>query len=277
MAVSHQGEKSNMARAPQQRAPQASGEDDFYDDETLYDEGADGQDDVGGERDEDRGEADRTPEHAREGNAELEEEGELDDFEEPPQPRRGEGRVQRLVNERNEYRRRYEELETQTRQPPQQPQGPRPETDQEFNARISLLSPEERMEARHQRWTEQQTSQNQRTQLDNALQRDRDTFRSLARSDKRVNRLADQVEREFEKRFRAGQLVPRLDILKWIVGNQWLDGDQQGTTRAREAARRRVDRQTVRPASGGSDVRPSRREKTDERTARARRLEGQQI
>lgn len=267
-----------MARAPQQRAPQASDGDDFYDDEPLYDDATDREGDLGGERTEGEPESPGSTQHSGEGDPELEEEGELGfEDEEPPQPRRGEGRVQRLVNERNDYRRRIEELEAQTRQPPQQQQGPRPETDIEFNNRISLLSPEERMEARHQRWIEQTSQQNQRTQLDNALQRDRDTFRSLARTDKRIARMADQVEREFDKRFRAGQLVPRVDILKWLVGNQWLDGDQQGTNRAREAARRRVDRQTVRPASGGSDVRASRRERTDDRTARARRLEGQQI
>lgn len=265
-----------MATRPQARAPQASAEDDFYGEEEIDQ----GQQDAFGEERDDNDETSGATEYAREGNSEFEEENDYLGDEDPPQPRRGEGRVQRLANENRDLRRRLEDYEQRrSDQPPQQPPpGPRQETDQEFAARISLLSPEERMEARHERWTQQQTQQNQQTQLRQTLDRDRDDFRNLARSDKRVARMADEVEREFDKRFRAGFFVPRRDILKWLAGQRWLDGDQTpGKQRAREAARQRVDRQTVRPASGGSDVRADRRQRTDERTARARRLEGVQI
>lgn len=264
-----------MARGPQQRAPQASAEDDFYGEDELDQ----GQPDALGEERDDYDETGGAAEHAREGDSEFEEENDQLGDEDPPPPRRGEGRIQRLANENRDLRRRLDDYEQRRPdQAPQPPPGPRQETDQEFAARISLLSPEERLDAKFDRFSQQQAQQQQRTQLDTTLQRDRDDFRALARTDKRVARLADEVEREFDKRFRAGFLVPRRDILKWLVGQRWLDGDEQpGRQRAREAARQRVDRQTVRPSSGGSDVRANRRERTDERTARARRLDGVQI
>lgn len=263
-----------MATRPQARAPQASAEDDFYgEDELDY-----GQDDFGEERTEGESEPAGAPEHSGEGDSEFEEENDQLGDEDPPPPRRGEGRIQRLANQNRDLQRRLEEYERRADPQPQPPPGPRQETDQEFAARISLLSPEERLDAKFDRFSQQQASQNQRSQLQTTLDRDRDDFRALARTDKRVARMADEVEREFDKRLRAGFLVPRRDILKWLVGQRWLDGDQQpGRQRAREAARQRVDRQTVRPASGGSDVRANRRERTDDRTARARRLDGVQI
>lgn len=262
-----------MAIRPQARAPQASAEDDFYGE----DEGYDGPGDFG----EERAGGDEAPgatEYPGESDPELPEEDELDGEELAP-PRRGEGRIQRLANENRELKRRIEDYEQRRPDPPPQAsQGPRPETDQEFAARIALLPHDEQLNAKFDRFTQQQVQHSQQTQLQQKLDRDRDDFRALARSDKRVARLADEVEREFEKRFRAGYLVPRRDIVKWLVGDRWLEADQQpGRQRAREAARQRVDRQTVRPASGGSDVRANRRERTDERTARARRLDGVQI
>lgn len=265
-----------MATRPQQRAPQASGEDDFYGEEDNYD-ATDGQGDFGGERTEGGDESGGSAEYTREGDSEFEEEGELglEDENQPP-PRRGEGRVQRLANENRELRRRLDEIDERGRQAPQQNQGPRQETDQEFANRISLLSAEEQLNAKFDRFTTQQSAQNQRTQFDLANQRDRDEFRAFCRTDKRAARMADEVEREFEKSIRAGNPAPRMNILKFLAGQRMFESDQD-TRRAREQAQRRVERQTVRPSSGGSDVRASRREKVDDRTARARRLEGQQI
>lgn len=266
-----------MARAPQQRAPQASDGDDFYGEEDHYD-GADGTDDFGGGRGEGGDESAGASEYPRESDPELEEEGDLGfEDEDPPPLRRGEGRVQRLANEARELRRQLEEARRSPPQP-QQPTGPRPETDQEFANRISLLSAEEQLNAKFDRFAQQQAVQNQRTQFDIANQRDRDEFRAFCRTDKRAARMADEVEREFDKSVRAGNPAPRMNILKFLAGTRLFEGDSQDTKRARDGARQRVERQTVRPASAGSDVaRPSRRERTDEKTARAKRLDGVQI
>lgn|SRR5262249_54112040 len=270
-----------MARAPQARAPQASAGDDFYAQEG--DEFEQGQ----GEGRQDGQEGADVPEdpaldpgtkQAPGSEDDLEEEGDddfIDDPEslhQPPLRGRGEQRIQRLAN-------RNRELEAElarTRQPaPVQQQGPREETDAEFEARIQLLDGAERADARMQRFIGQQQRRDFYNTVQAANTADRSAYTERAQSNPRMARWRDKVEEEFNKRLQMGQAVSRVDLFYWLVGKH-MDENPRATSKARDAARERVNRNTVRPSQGGSDVRQGRRQ-MDERTARAKRLEGQQI
>ena len=264
-----------MAIQPRARVAQPPVEDDFYGEEDEVD--AEGQDprgsehDAGAQEDEDLAAVD-AGEEQEVGGAE-----DLDDFFTAPQPQtRGEQRQQRLANENRRLREEVEQLRRPA-QPASAPQGQRPETDQEFEARIQLLDPLDRMEARYRRDREQNQAQRQLDRLDAANMADRMAFQARAQSDARVRRWADRVEAEFTKRAQAGQYVSRFDILKWMLGDRLVEGDGEEVKRERGRAQERVRRQTVRPASGGSDVRPQRRGQLTPAQARARRLADQQI
>jgi hypothetical protein len=273
-----------MARAPQARAPQASAEDDFYEQEggEFEDEGtgSGGQDGQEG--------ADDAEDAALDAGAEQEAggEGALDPEDDPYDPERVErtagravSRIQRLANEN---RRIAAELEAERaanrRAPagPTQPTGPREETDAEFEARVGTLDGADRADARMQRFISQQQRRDFVNNVNAAAAADRAAYGERAQTDQRMVRWKDKVEEEFTKRLQMGQAVSRIDLFYWLVGKH-LAENPRVTAKERERARTRVDRNTVRPSGGGSDVPPQRRRGTDERTSRARRLDGVQI
>jgi hypothetical protein len=267
-----------MARA----RTQETAEDDFYeeDDETQGAGRQEGQEDADVSTE---GAADDAGEEqeARVGETVGEED---DDFFEP-QPTRGENRQQRLANENRRLAAELEEERRARREPAQsQPTGPREESQQEFEARISLLPADERMEQRHIRWErrqEQLAAQNQQAlnaqQVQSAVERDRAGYEIEAKTDARMARFQDRVEAEFQKRMRAGQPVARKDLYYWLLGQQVSGVGAKGLKQQREQARERVNRQTVRPTRSGSDVAPGRRGQLTPAQARAKRLENMQI
>lgn len=280
-----------MATAPRQRAARPSAEDDFYvqEDPRQRQQAAgrdEGQDDPRRQSDPGPGEAEDAPldpdQEQETGNEENLEpgEGEDDDFFDTRPPSRGQHRQQSLANENRDLRRELDDL--RRRQPSGQtvapgPQTPPRETDDQFEARIQLLSPEERMEARYRRDREAQNAQFAFMQFQQANTTDRAAFQARAAKDARFARWEGRVEAEFTRRQQMGQLVSRMDILKWMIGDRIVDGDEAPTRRERARAQERVSRQTTRPMNTGSDVRPARRGQLSEREARARRLENIQI
>lgn len=213
---------------------------------------------------------------------EGEEEGLDDDlagFLPPRQPSRGENRQQRLANENRELRRQLDDM----RRVPPAPQAPGQgtqsygETDQQFEARVALLNPDERMEARMQRFTAQADMRERVRTQQTQQEMDRTAFNMKANSDSRYKRWADRVEVEFNKHLAQGMFVPREVVFRFLLGDHLLSREGQAETR-RTAARgkQRVERQTTRPVNTGSDVGRGRGRET-EAQARARRLESQQI
>ena len=272
-----------MPRDARSAAAQQAAEDDFYEegeDEGLgSDEGASGEREQGPQgRQQSEGAA---VDLGEEQEARGDEDVDYDEFLDPdPAPRgRRDTRVQNLVNERNDLARRVADLERSTR--PAQPTGPvgqREETEADFQARIANLPPDERMEARHIRWQREQDQRNFTTQLQAAELADRTAYDAKMSSDGRYARWKDRVEEEAAKLRQVGQYAPRENILAYLIGKHVLSSQgTKGTKKARDAATRRVERQTVRPANAGSDVRPQRRGQLSEREARARRLEGVQL
>jgi hypothetical protein len=270
--------KSNMARAPQGRAQGASAEDDFYEQEDEF--GAEGE---GGDEQEGQ-EGGDLPEGAAVDAGEEQEaggEGALEDELDPDRVERVAGRaVSRIQRLANENRRLQADLAAERERasrgaaPPAQ-SGPREETDAEFEARVQLLDGADRADARMQRFIAQQQRRDFVNTVQAAAAADRNAYNERAQEDQRMVRWRDRVEEEFNKRLQLGQAVSRIDLFYWLVGKH-LAENPKVTAKARNAARQRVDRNTVKPVQGGSDVRPQRRG-MDERTARAKRLDGIQI
>ena len=270
-----------MARSPQARAPQASAGDDFYEQEDEF--GTEGAGDLGQEGQEGDGlpedaTLDAGTEQAPGGEGDVGGDDALDDFD-PERVERVAGRavnrIQRLANENRRLADRVAEMERTSRPGPTQPTGPREETDAEFEARVQVLDGSDRADARMQRFVGQQQRRDFFNTVNAAATADRVAYAEKSRANPRMERWAPKVEEEFNKRLQMGQAVSRVDLFYWLVGKH-MDENPKLTAKAREQARQRVDRNTVRPSQGGSDVRPTRRG-TDERTARAKRLDGMQI
>lgn len=288
-----------MARTPQGAAARQPAEDDFYEgDETEGREG-EGQDegDRRPQRTQGRQSASDATFDARtqqtsgrqehlNGESEDAEDDELggesedaedDDFYAEPalSPNRADTRFQRLSNENKAQARRIADLERNERAPVQPAfQSPQQEPDNQFEARISGLPPDERSEQRQIRFQHQMAVQNHTTQFNAAELADRTSFRSTATASARRARWETRVEEEHQRLLGQGQVVSRENIFFWMLGKH-VDLNVKGVGKARTAANRRVARQTVQPVQAGSDVRRSGgREQLSEQAQRAKRLDG---
>ncbi len=189
---------------------------------------------------------------------------------------RGSNRFQRLANENRELQRRLADLER--RPAATQVQQPQEETEEQFRARISMLPPDERFEARHERSERRNqqvlfhlTRQNQDTA-------DKVSFDAKAAVNPRYGRWADRVEAKRLELLQQGQTVPREAILKFLVGEHVLSNQGTKETKQQRAqGQRRVAQQQTRPASGRSDAPNQGRRPANEAEARRRRLEGAEI
>jgi hypothetical protein len=259
-----------MARLPQQRAPQASDEEDFYGEGEETTRGRDEGEDYGGEG---GAESDAAAEDdAALDTGEEQETGGEEDLE--PRGRRADPRFQRLANERNDWRRRAEEAERRY-QPPQPQQ--QVESEAQFEARMQQLPFEERMEARYRRDKEHNAATTQQMRLEQAVANDKAAYQSKAASNRVMKRLEQEVEDEFQRLLRVGQARPR-EQLYWEIRGRELDAmDGKVGVKERERAARRVQSQKTRPSNASSDVRGGGRRQLSEREARARRLENTRI
>ena len=264
-----------MAIAPRRALTGAQERDDVQgqEDDPFLDEGADGE---GGQGSDGAGEAE--DDAALDPDAEQETGGEEDlEFDALPLSRTA-TRLQRLAHENAELKRQNADINRRLTPPPQPTfQGPREETDQEFNARLQLLPPDERMEQRQIRFEARAEARQRWTAFQTQEQTDKTNFDAKAAADQRYARWAERVEAKRNEFMQQGQLVPREVVLKYLIGEHMLSPKGQKEAGRRTArAQERVRRTETRPGAAGSDVAPGRRA-TDDRTARARRLENQQI
>jgi hypothetical protein len=195
---------------------------------------------------------------------------------EPPASR-GSNRLQRLANENRELRDRLSNVERQVTQPGPVQTGPQEETEQQFQARIALLPPDERMEARFLR-SEQR---NQRFVAATAMQQqetlDKATFDAKAAVDERYKRYAPAVEAKRKELQALGQWVPREAVLKFVIGERVLANQgSKEVLRKKASGQKRIASQQARPSGGRSDVGGDRRA-VSEAEARRRRLESAEI
>lgn len=205
---------------------------------------------------------------------------EAPDREEVRQPSRGErhfGKLRsevRLANERAErLERELAEIRRQREQP--QPQRPREETEQEFVARLALMTPEERIEARLSRSERIHQHQLMMMQMRTADLADRSRFEGMSAANPLFKRVAAEVEQTLAFERQRGRDFDRETIAYFLLGKRVAESKGKvKEAQARGAAN--IARQTTRPDAGRSDVRPQRRE-TDPREALEKRLLGVQI
>jgi len=153
-----------------------------------------------------------------------------------------------------ENTRRLAELEERLNRGPQhfQPQ----ETPQQREARLSLLSPDERYQTEMREFTQGMQQQMQQLRQQTAAQSDRAHFASIAARNRVAQRYTDEVEKRFADFQRQGVYVERHVILKNLLGEKVLAQAEKGEKK-RPAENRR--RQAARPQRGASDAPSNRR------------------
>jgi hypothetical protein len=242
--------------------------DEEIEDTTPGDEGEDGDDG-------DASAGDAAGQDAEGGEGTEREAGEGEDVD-PPARTRGQARFQRLANEVAELRRANDELRRGAPAAPAQPTGPQEETEDQFRARMALLPPHEQMLEAQSRSERRFTRMFQQQQIAQAVQLDKANYDAKALTNPRYKRYAGQVEVEHNRLLQAGTPAPRETILRYMLGDKLLANDAAGVKPQKRAAAQRVKAAQTKPVAGRSDV-AGTRGRTDERTARAKRLDGLQI
>jgi hypothetical protein len=201
------------------------------------------------------------------------------DLEELPRPSRGENRFQRLSNELRGTRQALDEIRRQqrTQEQPRQQQWPQEETDEQFNARTTLLPLEDRIAERQARSERRNAAQVNFLMLEHL---DKSSFDAKCLTSPSRRRMAAQVEEEQQKLLRErAQWNSRESVWYYLRGKLLAEREETGSSRTprRQQAQERVQRQTTQPLRGGSDVARGSRRQLTEREARVKRLEGQRI
>ena len=205
------------------------------------------------------------------------------DDQDPPQqqrqPSRAETRAAKLARERNEERAKREAAErelNQLRQQAAQPQQPR-ETPEQFQARLAAMDPYERNEYLIRMNAQATAAQMQQMQFRLEDQTDKIGFASFCAQNPQAKKLEQEVETRLATYRQQGMNIPRLDVLKHVLGDRALSNLGRSKSRAERGAEARRDQQKGRPTGARGDAgRESRREQ-DSKAARYKRLENLKI
>jgi len=163
-------------------------------------------------------------------------------------------RYQRLANENREYKDRLDRLEREREQERQLwNQRQTQLNEQQERERLNLMTPEERGEYLRQQDRRQMTEQLRQFQMQTAMQLDRSSYDAKAVNNPVYRRMQEQVEQKFAEQMRIGQPTDRETILKFLLGEQALNGAATAPAQ-RRAARRRVEAERVAPAATRSST-----------------------
>lgn len=190
---------------------------------------------------------------------------------------RGQRQIIRLRRERQEAQRRVEALERERSEwMRSQTQARQAETLQQREARLAMLSPEERNAEEWREWQQGVNQQVQQLRSQGANELDKLQYEAKAARYSHYAKWSDKVEQEWENRARQGVFVKREVILKYLIGDQ-ADRDMQRGSVSRKAkleGRRRIEAAQTRPGSGKGDASTTRGKRGE--TAEDR-LRGQNI
>jgi len=227
--------------------------DDEDDDREL--ENGETQDGPEGDEDAAEGQEDETEDDAEAGE-ETEDVLEAEAEEDKPRSR-GEKRFQTLskaAREANERAARTErelqDLKRQLAAPAQQQQ----ETPEAEAARLSLMTPEERIEYRLDKAQRETAGKMARLEFITQDQNDRAEFLTLAARDQRIGKIASEVETRLSDLRSKGQNVDRTSLAKFIIGEKALAASDKAVKKAKQAAGKRVEAQTTKPGNGKGNV-----------------------
>lgn len=220
-------------------------------------------------------------------------EGELE-FEDEPlaRPSRGQNRFQALSNELRAERQRAAEMQARLERLERgnQPAQPRVqqrqqdfslalEPDDQFNARVAQMMPDERSELRQIRAEQRMELRQARADFITMMERDKIAWSADCAEDPLLKSWSKKVEEEHERILReSGNHVNREIIFDALYGKHMRSPENRNRQQRRKvAAQERVRSQEVRPTNPRSDVGGGGRRQLSEREARARRLDGQNI
>jgi len=198
--------------------------------------------------------------------------------EEERPPTRGERRFQKLSEEVRASRERADQLERtlaelrQGSQQQQQPQGPKFESDQEFAARLAMMEPEQRIEARLERSEKRHQYELLVTRMQMAESQDIAKFQGMAAANPLFKKVASEVEQVRRTELQRGRDIDRETIATYLLGRKLLESKGK-IAEARSKGADNIRREQARPDTGRSDVRPERRG-TDARSNLEKRLTG---
>ena len=155
------------------------------------------------------------------------------------------------------------------------PQAEAPEAE---NARLALMTAEERMEYRLEKAERENKRQMGLMQFQMADAADKAAFEAKGAYEPRFRKYASDVEAMLAQERRAGRDFPRETILRFVLGGKVLDA-KKDVARQKDQGRENIRRQQTRPSGGQSDV-AARRSRTGQGDSVAdleRRLENVQI
>lgn len=211
---------------------------------------------------------------------ELDEELEPDEDDAEPEPprSRAETRTAKLARERNELRTRNEQLTRDLEAAQARPaaSAPAQETQEQFNARLAQMDPIDRVAYLAQLQAQNTNNQIANLQFQLADGQDKIEFQNFCSQNTQAQKLSTEVDKRLKDYRKQGMNIPRMDVLKHILGEKALDSLGRSRGRTQRAAEGRIDAQRGRPASGRSDTGRSG-DRGDSKSARDKRVENMKI
>jgi hypothetical protein len=137
------------------------------------------------------------------------------------------------------------------------------ETPEQEAARLALMTPVEQQRYFSSKIDKALANHDQRVQrgvLQAANSADKASFEAFVADKPQMKKIAVEVERKHAELLSQGSTPSRMDVMKYMLGEQALKAAQTPAARREDAARReRVQRQQTRPGTANSDVRGQRR------------------
>ncbi len=209
------------------------------------------------------------------GEAEGEQEGEQEEATDEEQPRsRRDGRIATLLERAETEKQRADQFareiqEIRAEQQARRSQGESPEREAE---RLALMTPEERNDYK----LNSALANMQRQQAFNQMRMedlaDQAAFNSKTQVDSLYKKYGPKVEAERINLMKQGQVVPREELLRWIVGREVIEARKgKGAEAQKRKGQENIRRQQTQPANGRADTRGTSRGPRD---TPAKRLEG---
>lgn len=207
--------------------------------------------------------------------SDAEGDGEQGELEDEPKPKtRREARIARLAEDRVRERERADRLEREINTLRAETAAHRgQETEAQEQARLALMSPEERMDYKLAKADRLARMREQRAATATAEMLDQSRFEAKAAVSPLYARMQEEVEAEFQRLKAAGQYADREVIMKYKLGERVVNNAAKKGPKAAAAGKARIDRERVPPSNGRGSVAQGRTKQVDDREARRKRLE----
>jgi len=212
------------------------------------------------------------------GKDELDEVDEPEEIDAQPEkpPSRAESRFQKLSNTAREASERAArvERELQELRAERQREAAKQQQREYTPEEMALWSEDQRTDYKISRLQAQTAQERQALQYQIFEQGDKSNFSSLCARDQTAARYADEVEKFVADRRAQGQVLEREVAYTYLLGQKVRANRTNAAPKQRQAAERRIQRQSA-PATNARSDQPTTRREQDDRAARIKRLEDQ--